>query len=142
MGGGQADAAKAVIINGDDFGLSPEVNAGILRAHREGVLTSASLMVAEAAADAAARAARDLPGLDVGLHVVVCQGRSTLKPAEIAPLVNNRGDFVSNPVLGGMRYFFNRSIREKLRAEIRAQIDAHFAMIGYLRHIDGHLNFH
>ena len=133
---------RSVIVNGDDFGLSPEVNAGIIRAHREGVLNSASLMVAEESREEAARAARQFPGLDVGLHLVVCRGRSVLAPAEIAPLVDSAGRFVENPVLGGLRYFFNRSLRDKLRAEFRAQIEQHLKLVGHLYHIDGHLNFH
>jgi chitin disaccharide deacetylase len=36
---------KRLIVNGDDFGISPGVNAGLVRAHREGILSSASLMV-------------------------------------------------------------------------------------------------
>lgn len=134
--------SRSVIINGDDFGLSAEANAGIIRAHREGVLSSTSLMVAEAAHDEAARAAHELPGLDVGLHLVVCKGRSVLDPKVISPLVDSRTNFVDNPVLGGLRYFFNRSLRDKLRAECRAQIEEHLRLVGYLHHIDGHLNFH
>ena len=72
---------KRLIVNGDDFGFSREVNAGIIRAHREGILTSTSLMVAEAARDEAAALAKENPALDVGLHLVVCMGRSVLPPA-------------------------------------------------------------
>ena len=133
---------KSLIVNGDDFGLSREVNAGIVRAHREGILNSASLMVAEAARDEAAAAAKDLPGLDVGLHLVVCMGRSVLPASQIAPVVNALGKFGNNPVLAGFRYFFTPGIREKLKAECRAQIELHLKLIGYLNHIDGHLNFH
>jgi hopanoid biosynthesis associated protein HpnK len=133
---------KSLIVNGDDFGLSREVNAGIIRAHREGILNSASLMVAEAARDEAAAAAKDLPGLDVGLHLVVCMGRSVLPASQIAPVVNALGKFGNNPVLAGFRYFFTPGIREKLKAECRAQIELHLKLIGYLNHIDGHLNFH
>ena len=75
---------KRLIVNADDFGLSPEVNAGIVRAHREGILRSASLMVAEPAARAAAERARDNPALDVGLHAVVCRGRSILDASRLA----------------------------------------------------------
>lgn len=139
---GDAPGKKALIVNGDDFGLSAEVNAGIIKAHREGILNSASLMVAEAGRDEAARAARELPGLDVGLHLVVCKGRSMLPHAQIAPLVNASGEFVNNPVLGGMRYFFDRRIRARLADECRAQVEEHLRLIGYLNHIDGHLNFH
>lgn len=150
MGHGQADetavskrpAIRSLIINGDDFGFSREVNAGIMRAHREGILNSTSLMVTGAARDEAAAAAKDLPGLDVGLHLVVCLGRSVLPPAEIAPLTNAMGEFGNNPTLAGFKYFFTPGIREKLRAECRAQIELHLKLIGYLNHIDGHLNFH
>src|SRR5262249_61900878 len=105
MGGGQEEvrhgsrAARSLIVNGDDFGRSREVNAGIIRAHREGILTSASMMVAEPAAEEAAQAAKDLPGLDVGLHLVVCVGRSVLPPAQIAPVVDEAGRFGDNAVL-------------------------------------------
>ena len=134
--------AKSVIFTADDFGASAEVNAGILRAHREGVLRGTSLMVAAPARDAAAAAARDCPGLDVGLHLVVCKGQSVLPPARLGGLVDSAGRFVENPVKGGMRYFFNRGLRTKIADECRAQIELHLKLIGYLNHIDGHLNFH
>jgi len=135
-------AAKTVIVTGDDFGLSPEVNAGILRAHREGVLRGTSLMVAEAAAPAAAEAARANPGLDVGLHLAVCRGRSVLAPERLGGLVDAASEFAHNPTLAGMRYFFDRRIRDALRAECRAQLERHLELVGYLNHLDGHLNFH
>jgi len=133
---------RRLIVNGDDFGHSREVNAGIIRAHREGVLTSTSLMVAEPARDEAAALAKENPALDVGLHLVVCMGRSVLPASKIAPIVDEAGRFSDYPTLIGMRYFFTPGIREKLEAEIRAQIELHLKLIGYLNHIDGHLNFH
>lgn len=133
---------KEVIVTGDDFGLSPEVNAGIIRAYRDGVLRGTSLMVAESACAEAAAAARDNPGLDVGLHAVVCRGRSLLPPERLAGITGPASRFPDNPVLAGMRYFFNHRIRGRLRDELRAQIEAHLKLIGYLNHIDGHLNFH
>ncbi|HLX38357.1 MAG TPA: hopanoid biosynthesis-associated protein HpnK [Candidatus Binataceae bacterium] len=133
---------KRLIVNGDDFGRTREVNAGIIRAHREGILTSASLMVADVARDEAVALAKENPALDVGLHLVVCMGRAVLPPAQIAPLVDTQGNFSNWPVLIGLRYFFSSSMREKLKAECRAQIELHLKLIGYLNHIDGHLNFH
>jgi hopanoid biosynthesis associated protein HpnK len=133
---------KRLIVNGDDFGLSGEVNAGILRAHRIGILTTASLMVAEPAAEAAARAAHETPALDVGLHVVVCKGRSLTAPERMGGAVDAAGRFPENPVSAGMRWFFDRKARAHLRDEIRAQIERHLELVGYLNHIDGHLNFH
>ncbi len=60
---------KTLIVNGDDFGLSPGVCRGILDAHQRGILTSASLMVGRGAAAEAARLARRAPQLGVGLHL-------------------------------------------------------------------------
>jgi hopanoid biosynthesis associated protein HpnK len=133
---------KRLIVNADDFGLSPEVNAGITRAHRDGILRSASLMVAEPAARAAADLARDNPELDVGLHAVVCQGRSMLDGSRLGAAVAASGEFIDSPVAAGMRYFFDRSLRAAMTDELRAQVERHLELVGYLNHIDGHLNFH
>jgi predicted glycoside hydrolase/deacetylase ChbG (UPF0249 family) len=67
------DTARILIVNADDFGLSPGVNAGILEAHNLGIVTSTSLMVRPPAAPQAARLARDYPKLAVGLHVDLCE---------------------------------------------------------------------
>jgi chitin disaccharide deacetylase len=135
-------AGRAVIVTADDFGFSREVNAGIIRAHREGILTAASLMVAAAARDEAVRLARENPNLDVGLHLVVCRGQSVLAPDRLAGIVDASGNFAESPVAAGLRYFFDRAIRDRLRDEIRAQIDLHLKLVGRLDHLDGHLNFH
>lgn len=133
---------KRLIVNGDDFGLSREINAGIIRAHREGILTSTSLMVAEGARDEAAALAKEYPSLDVGLHLVVCMGHSVLPVSQLAPFVDAQRRFSDHEVLCGLRYFFAPGAREKLKAELRAQIELHLKLIGYLNHIDGHVNFH
>jgi hopanoid biosynthesis associated protein HpnK len=133
---------KLLIVNGDDFGASHEHNAGIVRCHREGILTSASLMVAEPGREEAARLAKECPRMDVGLHLVFCQGKSVLPAAELDGLVDAQADFNHNPVAAGLRYFFNRGLRRKIVDECRAQIEHHLKLIGYLNHIDGHLNVH
>jgi len=133
---------KRLIVNADDLGLSPEVNAGIMRAHRHGILRSASLMVAEPAARAAADLARDNPDLDVGLHAVVCNGRSVLDSSRLGAAVGASGEFIGTPVAAGIRYFFDRSMRAAMTDELRAQVERHLELVGYLNHIDGHLNFH
>src|SRR5215831_10883983 len=61
--------ATSLIVNADDFGQSPGVNRGVITAHRDGIVTSASLMVRWAAATSAATYARANRGLSVGLHV-------------------------------------------------------------------------
>ena len=62
-------AERVLIVNADDFGLSPGVNAGVIRAYEQGILTSASLMVRFPAAAEAADYARAAPDLSLGLHV-------------------------------------------------------------------------
>ena len=60
---------RQLIINADDFGMSAEIDRGILEAHDRGVVTSASLMVAEPNAEAAVEQARQRPGMSLGIHV-------------------------------------------------------------------------
>ena len=63
------DSRRYLIINADDFGLSAGTNAGIIEAHERGIVTSASLMVRQPAAEEAAEYARGNSALSVGLHV-------------------------------------------------------------------------
>ncbi|HKV56043.1 MAG TPA: hopanoid biosynthesis-associated protein HpnK, partial [Candidatus Binataceae bacterium] len=132
----------SLVITGDDFGCSREVNAGVIRAFREGVLTGTSLMVAGAARDEAAALAREHRQLDVGLHLVVCRGHSVLAADRLGGIVDAAARFSESPVGAGLRYFFDRRVRSALRDEIRAQIETHLELTGYLNHLDGHLNFH
>lgn len=60
---------RYLIVNADDFGMSEGVNRGIIQAHECGIVTSASLMVREPGAKAAAAYARSHPELSVGLHL-------------------------------------------------------------------------
>lgn len=71
---------KLLIVNADDFGLSAGVNSGIVQAHEQGIVTSASLMVRQPAAEQAAALARKLPRLAVGLHIDL--GESTFRAGE------------------------------------------------------------
>jgi hopanoid biosynthesis associated protein HpnK len=130
------------IFTADDFGLDMAVNEAVERAHRDGVLTSASLMVtAPAAADAVARAKR-MPGLAVGLHLVLVQGVPAIPPDEAAPLLGSNGAFLDSPAEAGLRYFFSPPARRALAAEIRAQFEA-FRSTGLpLDHVDGHTHLH
>jgi hopanoid biosynthesis associated protein HpnK len=133
---------RGVIVSADDFGLSEAVNEGVERAHRDGVLTSASLMVAGDAAEDAVRRARRLPGLRVGLHLVAIEGRAVLPPAAIPALVDAQGWFGSNQVRLGLNYFFRPLVRRQLAAEIAAQFAA-FAATGLtLAHADAHKHMH
>ncbi len=64
------------MVNADDFGFTPDVNAGIVEAHRRGILTATTLMANGDAFDDAVRLARETPTLDIGCHLVLIGGRS------------------------------------------------------------------
>ncbi len=67
---------RRLVVNADDFGYTHDVNDGIIAAHREGILTAATLMANGHAFDRAVALAKDNPGLDVGCHLVLIGGAS------------------------------------------------------------------
>lgn len=131
-----------VIITADDFGLHESVNEAVERGYRDGMLRAASLMVAaDATADAIARARR-LPGLAVGLHLVLTDGRALLPQARLPDLVDARGAFHDAMVQDAFRIFFLPRVRHQLAAEIRAQFEAFRATGLDLDHVNAHKHFH
>jgi chitin disaccharide deacetylase len=133
---------KRLIVTADDFGAAREVNDAVEAAHRGGILTAASLMVAApAAADAIARA-RCLPSLRVGLHLVLLEGRPVLPPSALPHLTNDDGVFPTSPAALGMVIACSRAARRELAAEITAQFAA-FRDSGLpLDHCNAHKHFH
>ena len=131
---------RQLIVNADDFGLSSGVNRAVEIAWQEGILTQASLMSGGQAFDEAVEIAQRNSGLQIGLHLTLVQGRPVLPPHRIPGLVAADGCFPDNPVAAGMRLFFDRTVREQLRAEIEAQILKIKETGLPLSHIDGHLN--
>ncbi|MBV8583716.1 MAG: hopanoid biosynthesis-associated protein HpnK [Candidatus Eremiobacteraeota bacterium] len=133
---------KRVIFNADDFGISREVNEAIDIAHQRGVLRSASLMTGAPAFDDAVERARRLPSLAVGLHVVLVHGRPVLPPHRIPAIVDADGNFLTDLVKAGVRFFFRPGIARQLEAEIRAQFER-FAATGLtLDHADAQSHMH
>ncbi len=99
-------------------------------------------MVNEPGFDEAVELAKENPKLGVGLHLTLLMGHSALPPEQIPGLVNSRGEFSNSPVGVGMSYFFKRSLREQLRAEIHAQFEKFRATGLPLDHVNGHLHLH
>jgi len=130
--------ALRIIVTADDFGLAPAVNAAVIKAHRTGTLTSASLMVAEPSAAQAVALARETPTLRVGLHVVVVDGKTSLPRDQVASIVDATGRLSSRLGLAGFRYFGHPTARRQLRAEVRAQFEAFRATGLALDHVDTH----
>ena len=77
--------SKRLVVNADDFGFTPDVNAGIMEAHRNGILTAATLMANGEAFEDAVERARATPTLDIGCHLVLIGGRSLLAPYHALP---------------------------------------------------------
>jgi hopanoid biosynthesis associated protein HpnK len=142
MASSPSPALRRLIVNADDFGRSASINQAVIRAHREGILTTASLMVNEPACEEAVAIARQNPKLGVGLHLTLIHGHSALPPESIPGLVNGRKEFTNNPASAGFRYFFQRSLRAQLRQEIHAQFKRFLATGLPLDHVNGHLHLH
>jgi chitin disaccharide deacetylase len=133
---------RRLVVNADDFGRSRSVNRAVIQAHREGILTSASLMVNGAAAAEAVALARQHPGLGVGLHLTLVRGQACLRPEELAGWADAQGRFPERPVWAGARCFFRRRGRAALEREVAAQFDRFRATGLGLDHVNGHLHFH
>lgn len=129
-----------LIVTADDFGMSLEVNEAVEEAHRKGILTCASLVVAgDAAADAVKRAKR-LPGLGVGLHLAIFGARaSATGRSVVAPDGQNLG---YSPVIAGSAIMVTPAGRRAARREIAAQFEAYRKTGLALGHLDGHWHCH
>jgi len=133
---------KFLIVTADDFGLDEAVNEAIRRAALEGILTSASLMVAAPAREGALRVAAAVPRLRVGLHVVLADGAPVLPARLIPDLVDGNGRFPEGMLRNSFGFALSARVRAQLAAEIRAQFEA-FAQTGLvLDHVNAHKHFH
>lgn len=133
---------RLVIFTADDFGLSPLLNQAVVLAHQGGLLTCASLMPGAPAAAQALSLARQLPGLCLGVHLTLIQGRAVLPPRALPHLVDASGRFPQNPVLTGWRYFRRPGLLPEIRRELRAQIETVLKAGLSLWHVNSHLNLH
>jgi hopanoid biosynthesis associated protein HpnK len=134
-------ARRELIVTGDDFGSSAESNRAILRAHREGILTSASLLVNAPAVAEAVALARATPTLAVGLHLALSDSPATLPAAELDGLADASGRFAADAVRAGWTCFPRRRARP-LEREIRAQIEKYLVTGLPMDHLDGHQHLH
>lgn len=133
---------RSLVVTADDFGLSREANEAVEIAHRDGILSAASLMVAEPwAADAVARARR-LPGLAVGLHLTLVEGRAVLPRADIPDLLGPNGRLRTDLAHYGASIFVRPSVKRQVAAEIRAQFEAFRATGLALDHVNAHKHYH
>jgi predicted glycoside hydrolase/deacetylase ChbG (UPF0249 family) len=127
---------KRLIVNADDFGRAPGIDRGILRAHRDGIVTATTLMVNAPAADDAARIARATPSLDIGLHLVLTYGRPISDPKVVPSLVEHDGAFPRDP---GVFRRTGRASKDEAVLEYRAQFARARELLGRApTHLDSH----
>jgi len=118
-------ADRFLVVNADDLGLSPAVNAGIFAAHEGGVVTSASLMVRQGAASAAAEEAAAHPDLAIGLHV------------DLGEWVYESGEWTQAYL------HCDTDDAAAVEAECRAQLERFRALLGRdPTHLDSHQHVH
>jgi len=103
---------RRLIINADDFGLTPGVNRAICEAHSAGILTSTTLMASASAFDHAVQLARSTPSFDVGCHIVLVDGVPVSNASEISTLLD-----------GGRKGEFDRSLGSFLARALRGRLN-------------------
>ena len=133
---------RRLIVTADDFGVDVGVNEAVERAHRTGILTSASLMVGAPATSDAVERARRLPNLGVGLHLCVVDATPVSPPEAVPELVGSDGRLRSGLFRAGLAYRFRRDVRNALRREIQAQFEAFAATRLRLDHANAHRHMH
>lgn len=133
---------QQLIMNADDFGLCSGANRAIIQAWEQGILTSASLMMGGEACEEAVTLAHEHPGLQVGLHLTLLQGRSVADHRGFPSITDRDGYFNNDPLLTGIRFFFIQPLKRQIEKEIIAQLEAFLATGLPLTHVDGHLNIH
>jgi hopanoid biosynthesis associated protein HpnK len=133
---------KELILNADDFGLTRGVNEGIIRGHREGILTSATLMATGPAFDNAVELALANRSLGIGCHLVLVGGKAVSPPAEIPSLADAAGwmpeslaAFVAKLSTGKIK---SDAIEREMRAQIGRIRDAGIEPT----HVDTHKHTH
>lgn len=129
--------SKKLIVNADDFGRTHKVSEGILKAHRDGIVTSATVMVSmPGAAHDLTRAVAEAPRLGLGVHLAFTAGRPLLPPEWAASLIDEHGHFHTQEAI------LKAPIRidlDELRSEFKAQISSFKNVTGHLPdHIDCH----
>lgn len=131
------------IFNADDFGISKGVNAAIVKAHREGILNSASLMINQKYAADAVKLAKEMPELEIGLHVNLTNEYPAAPSRQIPLLVDGQGKLKNGFVnLFLLSFLKPRQLQQQAETEMLAQIAKYLATGLPLQHLDSHRHIH
>jgi hopanoid biosynthesis associated protein HpnK len=133
---------KQLIVNADDFGLTENVNRGILDAHREGIVTSATLLANGLAFEAAAAASKRFPRLGVGVHLNLTEGMPVAGASHIRTLVDRGGRLHLTPARLWAGIATGQVSLADIEFELRAQIKKVIRAGVRPAHFDGHKHVH
>lgn len=137
-------AQPGLIVNADDLGIHPRIDAGIFDTFERGILTSATMLVTTPFAGATAGEARRR-GLPVGLHVSLTLGRAVAPWDKVPDLVDREGNLrlsAAKLLLLGSRDGHNRSVYQQITREIDAQFASARSYGLSLTHVDSHQHVH
>jgi len=131
-------AMRLLIVNADDFGASRQANAAVVRMHRQGIVTSATLMANMPAFEEAVEFARECPELGLGLHVNLTDGPPVCEPGKLRGLATPEG------LLPGLAGLMARAwvAGDALRREIAAQVERGIGAGVKITHLDSHKHVH
>lgn len=135
-------AGTFLIVNGDDFGCSPEINRAIEQAALEGILTSASLMMNGEAVDDAVRIAHRIPGLQVALHLTLTEGRPISQEISAPALLSSSGLLNTSPTKVGLALQFSKETLRQIDKEVAGQFRAFSETNLPFLHVDSHHHIH
>jgi chitin disaccharide deacetylase len=135
-------AGIRLIVNADDFGLSQAINHGVVAAHRDGIVTSASVMVNGPAFDDAVALAAQNPALDIGVHLTLTELAPLASRERVSSLLGPDGRFPPHAI-----DFAHRYLRGSVRlAEVRTELDAQIRLAKSrglaVSHLDSHQHVH
>ena len=134
---------KKLIVNADDFGLHPLINAGIIKGYKEGFITSTSLMPSAPCWQEAVQLAQENPQLGIGVHLTLVGSVASVLPAgKVSSLLDEQGLFLPDYVAFAKRFYSGSIKSSELEAELRAQIERALEAKINITHIDSHQHTH
>jgi chitin disaccharide deacetylase len=135
--------ARLLIVNADDFGLTTGISNGILQAHREGIVTSTSVLAVGPAFERTAPLLGGVPELGVGVHLAaVGEDPPLLGAHEIPTLVDRKGRLPGSWRQFTALAFAGKVDPDDLRREFTAQFERVQSLGIPITHLDTHQHLH
>ena len=131
-----------LIVHADDLGLSEKVNEGIIQAHRNGVVASASIIPNGVAFEHAVELCHSTPTLDVGVHLTLVEEKPVSDKRDVPSLVDKSGCFYHHATAFIQRYLLSRVSLDEVRYELDLQVHKVAASGLEITHLDGHQHIH